>query len=89
MNLRFLALLLAPGLLAVGAAGDVPAVAGELAARDNAEPLSRWMPLHQAEPALAEAKLIRGLLNVRQSDCSGMYACGTGWVPSLSLTGGN
>ena len=89
MNLRFLALLLTPGLLTAGVAGDVPAVAGELAARDNTEPLSRWMPLHQAEPALAEAKLIRGLLNVRQSDCSGMYTCGTGWVPSLLVTEGN
>jgi len=67
-----------PGLLATAIAGEVPAVAGELAARDNAEPLTRWIPLQQAESPLAEKKLIRGLLNVRQSDCTGMFTCGTG-----------
>lgn len=78
MNLYFLVAFLIPGLLATAVAGEVPAVVGELAARDNAEPLPRWIPHQQAEPVLSDKKLIRGLLNVRQSDCSGMFTCGTG-----------
>ena len=88
MNLHFLAVLLIPGLLAACAVGEVPTVAGELAARDIADPLPRWIPHQQAGPALTETKLIRGLLNVRQSDCDGMFTCGTGWVPSSLVTGG-
>jgi len=77
MNLHFLVAFLIQSLLTTAAAGEVAAV-GRLAARDNSEPLTRWVPLQQAEPALAEKSLIRGLLNVRQSDCSGTYTCGTG-----------
>jgi len=78
MNLHFLVAFLIPGLLATVTSGEIPAVGGELVARGNAEPLPRWIPHQQAEATLAETKVIRGLLIVRQSDCSGMYTCGTG-----------
>ena len=78
MNLHFLVAFLVQGLLATAASSEVTGVGGGLAARDNSEPLTRWIPLQQAEPALGEKRLIRGLLNVRQSDCNGLFTCGTG-----------
>ena len=79
MNLRFLVALLILVFPAVAATDEDLAIARVLAERDNAEPLPDWVPLQQAEPALAEGKLIRGLLNTRQSYCpSSWYNCGSG-----------
>ena len=79
MNLRFLVVLLIPAFTAVAATDEDIAIARVLAERDNAEPLPDWVPLRQVEPALAEGKVIRGLLNIRQSYCpSSWYNCGSG-----------
>ena len=56
--------------------------------KDNTEPLSNWLPLQQAESALAEIKLIRGLLNAGQSSGSrSFYSCRSGQVPLPALVG--
>lgn len=79
MNLLFLIALFIPGLLVIAATDEDLAVARVLAERDDVEPLPDWVPLQQAEPALAEAKLIRGLLTPRQSSCpSSWKICGSG-----------
>jgi len=79
MDLRFLVVLLMLAFPAVATTDEDLAIARVLAARDNAEPLPDWVPLQQAEPALAEGKLIRGLLDPRQSYCpSSWYNCGSG-----------
>ena len=79
MNLRFLVVFLIPVFPSVAATDEDLAIARILAGRDSAEPLPDWVPLQQAEPALAEGKLIRGLLDKRQSYCpSSWYNCGSG-----------
>ena len=79
MNLYLLVALLISGLPAVAATDGDLAVARILAARDDTESLPEWVPLQQAEPALAGGNVIRGLLSVRQSDCPGSwYSCGSG-----------
>jgi len=80
MDLRFLVVVLLILVFAAVAATDEDlGIARVLATRDNAGSLSDWVPLRQAEPALAETKLIRGLLNSRQGHCpSSWYNCGSG-----------
>ena len=79
MNLRSLVVLLIPAFPVVAATDEDLAIARVLAGRDNADPLPDWVPLQQAEPALAEGKLIRGLLDARQNYCpSSWYNCGSG-----------